>query len=112
MRAMQSRCNIFRPGYGYAMFGSILSANAPSANVGSILTEALPPIGQWNRHALKSRYTVGMAKEGGTVNEAPRGKEPASKGPDMRVTIAGVAFRSPVIAASGTFGYGVEFEEV
>jgi dihydroorotate dehydrogenase (NAD+) catalytic subunit len=34
------------------------------------------------------------------------------KGPDMRVTVAGVEFRSPVIAASGTFGYGVEFEEI
>ncbi len=30
----------------------------------------------------------------------------------MRVTIAGVELRSPVIAASGTFGYGVEFEDV
>lgn len=30
----------------------------------------------------------------------------------MRVTVAGVEFRSPVIAASGTFGYGVEFEDV
>jgi len=34
------------------------------------------------------------------------------KGPDMRVTVAGVELRSPVIAASGTFGYGVEFEEI
>ncbi len=34
------------------------------------------------------------------------------KGPDMRVSIAGVELRSPVIAASGTFGYGVEFEEI
>jgi dihydroorotate dehydrogenase (NAD+) catalytic subunit len=34
------------------------------------------------------------------------------KGPDMRVTIAGVELVSPVIAASGTFGYGVEFEEI
>src|SRR5271154_648295 len=34
------------------------------------------------------------------------------KGPDMRVTVAGVEFRSPVIAASGTFAYGVEFEDV
>ncbi len=32
--------------------------------------------------------------------------------PDMRVTVAGVEMRSPVIAASGTFGYGVEFEEI
>jgi dihydroorotate dehydrogenase (NAD+) catalytic subunit len=40
------------------------------------------------------------------------GKDQAAKGPDMRVTVAGVAFRSPVIAASGTFGYGVEFEDI
>lgn len=33
-------------------------------------------------------------------------------GPDMRVTIAGVELASPVIAASGTFGYGVEFEDI
>ena len=30
----------------------------------------------------------------------------------MGVTVAGVALRSPVIAASGTFGYGVEFDEL
>jgi dihydroorotate dehydrogenase (NAD+) catalytic subunit len=30
----------------------------------------------------------------------------------MRVNLAGVELRSPVIAASGTFGYGVEFEEI
>ncbi len=43
---------------------------------------------------------------------ASKGTTPKSKGPDMRVTVAGVEFRSPVIAASGTFGYGVEFEEI
>src|SRR5271155_4001891 len=31
--------------------------------------------------------------------------------PDMRVNLAGVELQSPVIAASGTFGYGVEFED-
>lgn len=30
----------------------------------------------------------------------------------MKVSVAGVELRSPVIAASGTFGYGVEFEEI
>jgi len=35
-----------------------------------------------------------------------------SKGPDMRVNIAGVELCSPVIAASGTFGYGIEFEDI
>lgn len=32
--------------------------------------------------------------------------------PDMRVTLCGVELTSPVLAASGTFGYGVEFEEI
>lgn len=36
----------------------------------------------------------------------------SSHGPDMSVNVAGVELRSPVIAASGTFGYGVEFEEI
>ena len=37
---------------------------------------------------------------------------PKAKGPDMHVNVAGVELRSPVIAASGTFGYGVEFEDI
>ena len=32
--------------------------------------------------------------------------------PDMRVTVAGLELKNPVIAASGTFGYGIEFEEI
>ncbi len=32
--------------------------------------------------------------------------------PDMSVRFAGILLRNPVIAASGTFGYGVEFEDV
>ena len=32
--------------------------------------------------------------------------------PDLSVTVAGIALKNPVIAASGTFGYGVEFEDV
>lgn len=32
--------------------------------------------------------------------------------PDLRVSLAGMELVSPVIAASGTFGYGVEFEEI
>lgn len=31
---------------------------------------------------------------------------------DMSVNVAGIALKNPVIAASGTFGYGVEFEDV
>lgn len=32
--------------------------------------------------------------------------------PDMRVRLCGIDLVNPVIAASGTFGYGVEFEEI
>ncbi len=32
--------------------------------------------------------------------------------PDMRVTLAGIELVNPIIAASGTFGYGIEFEEI
>lgn len=32
--------------------------------------------------------------------------------PDMKVQFAGIELTNPVIAASGTFGYGIEFEEI
>jgi dihydroorotate dehydrogenase (NAD+) catalytic subunit len=32
--------------------------------------------------------------------------------PDLSVSFAGIPLKNPVIAASGTFGYGVEFEDV
>jgi dihydroorotate dehydrogenase (NAD+) catalytic subunit len=31
---------------------------------------------------------------------------------DLRVSFAGIELKNPVIAASGTFGYGIEFEDV
>lgn len=33
------------------------------------------------------------------------------KKPDLSVNIAGISFRNPIMTASGTFGYGEEFEE-
>jgi dihydroorotate dehydrogenase (NAD+) catalytic subunit len=33
-------------------------------------------------------------------------------GPDLGVSFAGIRLKNPVIAASGTFGYGIEFEDV
>jgi len=32
--------------------------------------------------------------------------------PDLRVSFAGIDLKNPIIAASGTFGYGVEFEDI
>jgi dihydroorotate dehydrogenase (NAD+) catalytic subunit len=36
----------------------------------------------------------------------------ANSGPDLSVNVAGIPLKNPIIAASGTFGYGVEFEDV
>lgn len=35
-----------------------------------------------------------------------------TRGADLSVSFAGIQLKNPVIAASGTFGYGVEFEDV
>jgi dihydroorotate dehydrogenase (NAD+) catalytic subunit len=35
-----------------------------------------------------------------------------ARGPDLAVGFCGIQLKNPVIAASGTFGYGVEFEDV
>ena len=32
--------------------------------------------------------------------------------PDLSVSVAGIQLKNPVIAASGTFGYGIEFEDI
>ena len=40
-------------------------------------------------------------------------KTPAlSRKPDLSVGFAGIAFKNPVIAAAGTFGYGIELEDI
>ncbi len=36
----------------------------------------------------------------------------SGRSPDLSVNVAGIPLKNPVIAASGTFGYGVEFEDV
>jgi dihydroorotate dehydrogenase (NAD+) catalytic subunit len=44
-----------------------------------------------------------------SARDKHRGHGPS---PDMRVEVAGVSLPNPVIAASGTFGYGIEFAGV
>src|SRR5215475_4943195 len=34
------------------------------------------------------------------------------RSPDLSISFCGLNFKNPVIAASGTFGYGVEFEDI
>ncbi len=36
----------------------------------------------------------------------------AGRVPDLTVRVAGIQLKNPIIAASGTFGYGIEFEDV
>jgi dihydroorotate dehydrogenase (NAD+) catalytic subunit len=36
----------------------------------------------------------------------------SDQGPDLSAHLAGVKLKNPIIAASGTFGYGVEFEDI
>ncbi len=43
-----------------------------------------------------------------TASKPRRGPEPL----DMSVSFAGITLKNPVIAAAGTFGYGVEFEDI
>lgn len=37
---------------------------------------------------------------------------PSPRKPDLSVSFAGITFKNPVIAASGTFGYGIEYEDI
>ncbi len=43
------------------------------------------------------------------MTPSPNSSESA---PDLSVSVAGIPLKNPIIAASGTFGYGVEFEDV
>ena len=48
-----------------------------------------------------------------TVSQTPQSQDKTNhRKPDLSVSFAGVSFKNPVIAAGGTFGYGVEFEDI
>ena len=82
-----------------ATLASLLGINAPTHAVGRVLTEALAP-------ASASRFA-------GHGIEGPFGPRRAqAMTPDLSVNVAGIPLKNPVIAASGTFGYGVEFEDI
>ena len=60
---------------------------------------------------MKRRACTGEAQDAEFRSAA--GKEDSRPvKPDMRVLFAGLELTNPVIAASGTFGYGIEFEEI
>jgi len=49
------------------------------------------------------------AKQGAPTADAAKDSRTAL---EMSVNVAGIALKNPIIAASGTFGYGVEFEDI
>jgi dihydroorotate dehydrogenase (NAD+) catalytic subunit len=57
-----------------------------------------------------------MATTDQTAPPKPEKSAPAattqSPVPDLSVQFCGIHFKNPVIAASGTFGYGIEFEDI
>jgi dihydroorotate dehydrogenase (NAD+) catalytic subunit len=67
---------------------------------------------------MSTKTTKQGAEAGGkTSATAPTQGSAAAKRPvplalDMRVNVAGIALKNPILAASGTFGYGVEFEDI
>src|SRR5260370_27132191 len=42
----------------------------------------------------------------------PNQETKTPRGADLSVRFAGISFKNPVLAASGTFGYGIEFEDI
>src|SRR5258708_36348603 len=50
-----------------------------------------------------------VVKKDSSMSSSPA---PPRRGPDLSVSFCGINFKNPIIAASGTFGYGVEFEDI
>jgi dihydroorotate dehydrogenase (NAD+) catalytic subunit len=57
---------------------------------------------RWHLEAGALRDTLAA------MAESPTG----IRNPDLSITFAGITLKNPILAASGTFGYGIEFEDV
>ena len=55
---------------------------------------------------------MGGNRSAGYTTIAMTAPPPSGRNLDLSVTVAGIPLKNPVIAASGTFGYGIEFEDV
>src|SRR5207245_9570232 len=54
-------------------------------------------------------FATGAAPRDGRL---PMSTSQGAGGPDLSVSFAGIPLKNPVIAASGTFAYGVAFEDI
>ena len=125
-----------------ATLADLLGVNQPSASIGHILTQAIHPEVEVKPRREDCGQDIRAAPppyRGGTgvplhqrpsqptilhFTRACRCSHSKSTGiawfttvtaylkPDFRVKFCEIDFRNPVIAASGTFGYGVEFEDI
>ena len=98
-----------------ATLASLLGFNAPSHAVGRVLTESLlSAVESSAGEAVVSAAQPGTAGKisfaGGRSIMPQSGNSPPKT--DLGVSLAGIHLKNPIIAASGTFGYGVEFEDV
>src|SRR5579862_3239319 len=71
------------------------------------MKRTLSDLGQPPRNRFGVEYAARYTTNAMTASPAT-----ASRTPDLSDSIAGIQFKNPVIAASGTFGYGIEFEDV
>jgi len=64
-----------------------------------------------NPNQVEAAQTASPAS---ATNTVPAASDPR-RGPlkvDMSVNVAGIPLKNPILAASGTFGYGIEFEDI
>ena len=85
---------------------SLLGINAPAKATGRVLTEALQP----PHHAIAPPIVAPAA----AATAPPHWGNPMTPigNPDLSVSFAGIELKNPIIAASGTFGYGIEFADI
>jgi dihydroorotate dehydrogenase (NAD+) catalytic subunit len=77
-------------------------------------SSAILPFIRSTVHAFPTHRLVLFAAVAPRGTLQPTMPIPSASGntPDLSVSLLGIEFKNPVIAASGTFGYGVEFEDV
>src|SRR3954468_11014587 len=71
----------------------------------------MQPQGRYSVSGLAPRASGLACRTLFSMSQAPT---PAPQPPvcDLSVRFCGIEFKNPIIAASGTFGYGVEFEDI
>ena len=89
---------------------SLLGIDAPALATGGVLTEA------YSRRVIPQRQSaaavIAFAEVNTSTHAAQRRNSMTPIGaPDLSVTVAGIELKNPILAASGTFGYGIEFED-